>query len=82
MARPETAAVPEALRDPKELMVAPVIVPVALKLAPVKSPAKNPPPWTAKILERAAVEVPNNQEPEVAVIDPKSKRSKPSASTS
>jgi hypothetical protein len=68
VAVPETAADPEAFSPPKEVIVAPVMVPVALKSAEVRPPAKNPPPWKAKILENAGVEVPIDHTPDVAVI--------------
>jgi len=57
-------------------------VPVALILAPVKSPEKNAPPCTASDLENAADVVPSSHVPDVAVIPPTLRRSNPSASMS
>ena len=50
-------------------------VPVAVILAPYKSPEKNPPPWMFTIEDCEAVVVPSIQSPEVAVIPPTSVKS-------
>ena len=68
LSSPEMAAVPEAFKEPKEEIVAPVMVPVALRLAEVRSPEKKPPPCTPKFLEKATEVVPILQTPEVAVM--------------
>ena len=98
LARPETASVPEAKTPPvvesvvpemvvpeiapRLVSVAAVIVPVATIFAAVRSPEKKAPPWTARDLEKAGLEVPRSHDPDVAVIPPTFVRSYPSAFTS